>query len=154
MPRPLEDATGLMIHGPLSLAKQSEIEAERKVEVQNDLQCTWKHMINTTLLRPTEWNGRHLTAEFLVLRGKHKGLRNDMEVFEAVSLLHSLDVFIETVFSRQFIWPGNKHSSQFKMLQHYSHTDRTKIYEYITVTEHPLPDSMIHLMFNRGTGPN
>lgn len=27
MPRPLEDATGLIIHGPLSLAKQSEIEA-------------------------------------------------------------------------------------------------------------------------------
>lgn len=26
MPRPLEDATGLMIHGPLSLAKQSDME--------------------------------------------------------------------------------------------------------------------------------
>jgi len=41
-----------------------------------------------------------LTAELLVLRGKHEGLRNDMEVFEAVGLLHSLDVFIETVFAR------------------------------------------------------
>lgn len=54
-------------------------------------------------LRPTGSGGRCLTAEFLVLRGEDKSLRNDVEVFEAVGLLHSLDVFIETVFARQFI---------------------------------------------------
>lgn len=49
-----------------------------------------------------------LTAEFLVLGGKHKGLRNNVEVFEAVSLLHPLDVLIQTVFARQFIRPVNE----------------------------------------------
>lgn len=82
-----------------------------------------------------------------------------MEVFEAVSLLHSLDVFIETVFSRQFVGPGNKTehpvSNAFQRFTVASFdTGRTKIREHIRVTERPLPDSMIHFMFERGTGPN
>ena len=47
--------------------------------------------------------GNELTAELLVLGGKHKRLRDDVEVFEAVSLLHPLDVFIQSVFASQFI---------------------------------------------------
>ena len=35
--------------------------------------------------------------------GSTKGLRDDVEVFKAVSLLHPLDVFIQPVFKRQFI---------------------------------------------------
>ena len=49
-----------------------------------------------------------LTAEVLVFRRKHKGLRNNVEVFKAVSLLHSLDVFVQAIFARQFIWPGKQ----------------------------------------------
>lgn len=71
-----------------------------------------------------------------------------MEVFEAVSLLHSLDVFIQTVFARQFVRPGNEQSLRFK------NAPETKIYAYITATDRPLPDSVIHFMFQRGTGPN
>ena len=37
-----------------------------------------------------------------------------MEVFEAVSLLHSLDVFIQAVFARQFIRPGIEQKLGFK----------------------------------------
>lgn len=83
-----------------------KIEAERKAEIQRDLSVyleqTTTENINRALLRPTKF-WRYLTAEFLILRGKHKGLRNNMEVFEAMSLLHPLDIFIETVFARQFI---------------------------------------------------
>lgn len=47
-----------------------------------------------------------LTAEFVVFRWKHERLRNNVEVFEAVGLLHSLDVFVQTIFARQFVRPG------------------------------------------------
>lgn len=56
------------------------------------------HITKAGLLKLSE-SGEGLTAEFLALRGKHKGLRNYMEVFEAISLLHPLDVFIEMVFA-------------------------------------------------------
>lgn len=36
-----------------------------------------------------------------------------MEVFEAVGLLHSLDVFIQAIFARQFIRPGIEQSHRF-----------------------------------------
>lgn len=66
-------------------------------------------------------DGRRLTAELLVLRGKHKGLGNNVEVFEAISLLHPLDVFIETVFSGQFIRPGNGKKPPVENTQRHSH---------------------------------
>lgn len=41
-----------------------------------------------------------------------------MEVLQSVSLLHSLDVFVEAVFARQFVRPGNeqnvRHERAFK----------------------------------------
>lgn len=83
-----------------------------------------------------------------------------MEVFEAVSLLHSLDVFIQAVFARQFIRPGieqklgfKKKKKQKKLLCSFN-IDRTKINAYITARDRSLPDSVIHLMFQRGTGPS
>lgn len=58
--------------------------------------------------------GGGLTAEFLILVGKHKGLWNDVEVLQSVSLLHSLDVFVEAVFARQFVRPGNEQNVRHK----------------------------------------
>lgn len=67
-------------------------------------------MINTHLKRSPVYHKetvrRCLTAEFWVLGGKNKSLRDDVEVFEAVGLLHPLDVFIQAVFARQFVRPG------------------------------------------------
>lgn len=43
-----------------------------------------------------------------------------MEVLQSVSLLHSLDVFVEAVFARQFVRPGNeqkvRHQRAFKAI--------------------------------------
>lgn len=94
MPRPLEDATGLMIHGPLSLAKQSD--GEKKTFRQR-----FQHL--GTCKRRSAAPNRGLTAEFLVLKGKHKSLWNDVEVLKSVSLLHSLDILVEAVFACQFV---------------------------------------------------
>lgn len=99
MPRPLEDATGLMIQGPLSLAKQSDSE-EKTFRQQSQQLWPFK--------KRSAAPNRGLTAEFLVLIGKHKSLWNDVEVLKSMSLLHSLDVLVETVFACQFVWPGNE----------------------------------------------
>lgn len=161
MPRPLEDATGLIIHGPLSFAKQSDITARKMRQKERIVMYMFRTYNRNMLIYNkgrsalTGSGERCLTAEFLVLRGKHKGLRNNMEVFEAMSLLHSLDVFIQAVFACQFIWPGNEQSFRFKILHSTDFdADRTKIYAYITAIDRPLADSMIHFMFQRGTGPN
>lgn len=61
-----------------------------------------------------EDTGWRLTAEFLVLRGKHESLWDDVEVFEAVRLLHSLDVFVQAIFPRQFVRPGNEQCLWFR----------------------------------------
>lgn len=58
--------------------------------------------------------GGGLTAEFLVLVGKHKSLWNDVEVLQSVSLLHSLDVFVQAVFARQFVRPGREQKVRHK----------------------------------------
>ena len=58
--------------------------------------------------RPGAGGDGTLTAEFLELRGEHEGLRDDVEVFEAVHLLHPLDVFVQPVFAGQFVRSGTK----------------------------------------------
>lgn len=60
-------------------------------------------MVKGDLLRQAGLAGRILTTEFLVFRWKHEGLRNNVEVFQAVGLLHSLDVFIKSILASQFI---------------------------------------------------
>lgn len=94
MPRPLEEATGLMIHGPLSLAKQSDSKKN-----------TFRHHFQQlgTCRRRSAAPSWGLTAELLVLIGKHKGLGNDVEVRQSVSLLQSLDILVEAVFACQFV---------------------------------------------------
>lgn len=54
------------------------------------------------------WTRCPLTAEFLVLCRKHKGLGYDVEVFKAVGLLHPLDVFVEPVFPCELVRPGKR----------------------------------------------
>lgn len=52
-----------------------------------------------------------LTAELLVLRGEHKSLGDDVKVFDAVHLLHPLDVFVQAILPRQFVRPEKEKSS-------------------------------------------
>lgn len=93
MPRPLEDATGLMIHGPLSLLKEPEVYMRT-------------HRTLLTLKLPSDWSegeGCPLTAELLILGRKKEGLWYDVKVVKAVGLLPPLDVFVETIFPGQLV---------------------------------------------------
>lgn len=116
MPLPLEDATGLMIHAPLSLLNEPENEDRERERVllkpsreENTSFLLMLFMLIAKHSLSADWTeGCPLTAEFLVLGRKHKGLGYDVEVLKAMGLLHPLDVFVEPVFPCELVRPGKQ----------------------------------------------
>lgn len=90
-----------MIHGPRSLAKQPVDGHNAGVSVRSSGWGKRRGRVGG--------DGRGaLTAELLVLGGQHEGLRDDVEVLEAVRLLHALDVLVQAVLARQLVGPETR----------------------------------------------
>ena len=117
-----------MIHGPLSLEKQPEEGHEADVSGRRSgggLRWMGGGGGGGGGGEAARQRGAALTAEGLVLGGQHKGLRDDVEVLEAVRLLHALDVLVQAVLARQLVGPETQpgpRACQFKNRKTWAYT--------------------------------